>query len=147
VSFVQTMISYLSHLENKELKKAATKQQIVLLLRKYPLRRSHLKTVVKKFGFNSKQAASLSGVALRTYQRQSPTTKLSSHTSENLVKLSEVYENGLRAFDGNADQFKAWLKGPVPFFGNGTPEDFLLSPMGTEVVNEELLRIEHGMFA
>ena len=140
------MISYLSHLNVPSLRKVGTRQDLVVAIRKNPLKKSNLLSVTRKFRFSNKQAAKIGGVGLRTFQRQRSTAHLSVSASESLLKLAEVYENGLQAFDGDAAAFMKWLLAPIPALNNSTPVDMLTSQMGAQLVNEELLRIEYGLF-
>ena len=141
------MISYLHHLHVHSLRKAGTRQDLVLAIRKNPLKKSNLLSLTKKFRFSNKQAAKIGGVGLRTFQRQRSSAPLSVSASESVLKLAEVYENGLNAFDRDKAGFLNWLKSSIPALNNLIPAEMLTSQMGADLVNEELLRIEYGLFA
>jgi len=107
-----------------------------------------LMAVSRKFGFSNRQAAVIGGMGLRTFQRQKATSELSVSASESVLKLAEVYDSGLKAFDGNVTDFVRWLNSSIPALGNRRPVDLLMSGrLGAEIVNDELLRIEYGIFA
>lgn len=141
------MFSFLSYVNEPSLKWVNTRQDLVISLQKNPLKKKALMTVTKRFGMSNAQAAKIGGLSLRTYQRQKPVDDLSPQASESVVKLAEVYETGLHTFDGNEAALLQWLKKPIPSLGNQIPEDMLVSVMGADIVNEELLRIEHGVFS
>lgn len=86
------------------------------------------------------------GVSIRTFHRQKPGLVLSFPTSETTVKLAEILETGLSAFDGDEDAFLDWLNSEVPAIAYQRPRDLLTSLMGIELVKEELLKIEHGIY-
>mgnify|MGYP000353694700 FL=1 len=66
--------------------------------------------------------------------------------SENVVKLAELYEIGLSAFDNNSESFVTWLDSPIPALNNDKPIHLLSSSLGIDLVKEELLRIEYGVY-
>lgn len=86
------------------------------------------------------------GVSVRTYQRQKRTANISYAASENVLKLAELYEIGLNAFDNNEESFANWLNSPVPAINNEKPIGLLSSNLGIDLVKEELLRIEYGIY-
>ncbi len=141
------MIPYLNHLNVPSLKKVGTRHDLVLAIRTRPLKKANLLSVTRKFKFSNKQAARVGGMALRTFQRQKPSYSLSIPASESVLKLAEVYENGMKAFDGNEPAFMSWLKAPIPALNYTIPEEMLTSSMGADLINEELLRIEFGLFS
>ncbi len=116
-------------------------------LNKRPLRKSDLDQVTKKLRLSNSMAAKIVGKALRSYQRQNRQSKLSIAASENVLILSELYSNGLKAFDMDEESFLKWLNAPIPALNNLKPIQMITSQMGIGLVNEELLRIEYGVFA
>jgi putative toxin-antitoxin system antitoxin component (TIGR02293 family) len=141
-------LRYLSHVKDSTLKKVSSRQELVEVINKKPLKKSALMAVTKKFHFSNKQAAAIGGMGLRTYQRQKNTSDLSVSASESVLKLAEVYESGMKAFDNNVTRFVEWLNASIPALNNRRPVDLLMSGrLGAEIVNDELLRIEYGIFA
>ena len=141
------MISFLSHLKEPKLNKVSSRQELYFRIRSNPLRKVNLESVAKKFKFSNKQAAAIGGFALRTYQRRKPSTALSVQASESLLKLAEVYDTGMKAFNNDEQAFMEWLKTPIPALKNKVPVEMLTSAMGSELVNQELLRIEYAIFS
>ena len=45
------------------------------------------------------------------------------------------------------ERLNAWLETPNVALGSNKPKDLLDSNFGTQLVNDELDRIEHGIFA
>lgn len=86
------------------------------------------------------------GVSVRTFQRQRKTANITSAASENVVKLAELFEVGLATFDNDEESFLNWLNGPIPALNNEKPITLLSSNLGIDLVKDELLRIEHGVY-
>ncbi len=66
--------------------------------------------------------------------------------SDKALRLMRVMEEGMRVF---ADQNKAqgWLRRPCRALGGKKPIDLLQSETGARLVENELMRIDHGIFA
>ena len=93
-----------------------------------------------------KETADLIGVSVRTYQRQKSTTPISNAASENVLKLAELFQSGLNAFDNDERAFVSWLNSLIPALNNETPVHMLSSGLGIDLVRDELLRIEYGIY-
>ncbi len=115
-------------------------------IRQRPLKKRHVVFISYKLGLPQKDTAELIGVSIRTYQRQSKTTSMTFAASENILKLAELYEIGLSAFDNSSDSFVTWLDSPIPALNNDKPIQLLSSSLGIDLVKEELLRIEYGVY-
>lgn len=91
--------------------------------------------------------AELLPITERTIQRYS----LKDHffnrvTSEQILKLAEVTARGVAVFD-NKDKFLSWMNQPHAALANRTPMNLFSSRFGTEMILDELGRIEHGLFS
>lgn len=140
------MMKFLEHLEEKSLMSIDTRQRLWHAVREHPLRKRHVEQISHKLGLHQKDTAELIGVSVRTYQRQSKTTPMTFAASENILKLAELYEIGLSAFDNDTKSFVTWLDMPVPALNNEKPIHLLSSGLGIDLVKEELLRIEYGVY-
>jgi putative toxin-antitoxin system antitoxin component (TIGR02293 family) len=116
-----------------------------LVIQKWPLRKSHLEFIAKKFGLKKQQAAAIAGVSKSTYHRWKSSKDLSSSAAESIFKLAEVYDSGLLVFDKDEESFMAWLNSSVPSVGYDKPTELLDTRTGMELVNDELLRLEYGV--
>lgn len=123
-----------------------TRQRLWHAVREHPLRKKHVEHISQKLGLQQKDTAELIGVSVRTYQRQSKATLMTSAASENILKLAELYEMGLSAFDHNEESFLTWLESPIPALNNEKPVQLLSSGLGIDLVKEELQRIEYGVY-
>ncbi len=90
------------------------------------------------------QLARLLAVSERTLQRYPPAKHFNPLISERVLRLAEVAARGIEVF-GDQDRFLAWMNQPNVALGGRTPLSLLGSSFGTEMVLEELGRIEHGV--
>lgn len=139
-------MKFLEHLGEKSLTKIDSRQRLWHAIRDRPLLKKHVEHISHKLGLQQKDTAELIGVSVRTYQRQSKTTPMTFAASENILKLAELYEIGLSAFDGDSNSFITWLDSPIPALNNDKPIQLLSSGLGIDLVKEELLRIEYGVY-
>jgi putative toxin-antitoxin system antitoxin component (TIGR02293 family) len=110
------------------------------------LKKKHAIRIASKFGMQQKDVAELIGISVRTFQRQEDNEIISSAASENVLKLAELYETGLAAFDNDKESFQMWMNAIIPALNNEKPIDLLTSNLGIDLVREELLRIEYGIY-
>ena len=93
-----------------------------------------------------KETAIILNISERTLQRYIPTDILSKDVSDRTLHLQRLYERGTDVF-GSLNNFKSWMKTPVLIFNNQLPISFLDTIFGFELLEDELGRIEHGIFA
>lgn len=140
------MIKYLIHIHAPELKGVSSKTQLIGLLRKHPLKKSGILSISKKFGFTPAEIALLMGVSIRTYHRQKASSPISVSASELGIKLAELYEVGLMTFNNDQEALLKWLSSPIPAINNQVPHELITTSLGIELVKDELMRIEHGVY-
>jgi putative toxin-antitoxin system antitoxin component (TIGR02293 family) len=83
-------------------------------------------------------------VTLRTIQRYSSQDHLNKVVSEYVLHIAEVVARGEEVF-GDRKTFMNWLEQPSTPFGGQSPESLLNSRIGTDMVLDELMRLEHGI--
>lgn len=88
----------------------------------------------------------LIGVSERTALRRRAEGYLKPDEADRLLRIGRIYEEATRVF-GEERKAAGWLNHPSPFFYNATPLSMLDSDGGTQMVSEELWRIEYGEFA
>ena len=91
-----------------------------------------------------RQMAELLPITERTIQRYTRRQRFNRVVSEQILQIAEVAVRGTEAF-GDKHKFTSWMKTPSPALGNRTPTSLLSSRFGTEMVLNELGRIEHGV--
>jgi putative toxin-antitoxin system antitoxin component (TIGR02293 family) len=140
------MIKFLEHLGETGLGEIDSRQGLWRAIRQRPLKKRHVISISKKLGLQQKDTAQLIGVSVRTYQRQRRTANITNAASENVLKLAELFEIGLTTFDNDEESFLNWLNASIPALNNEKPITLLSSNLGIELVKDELLRIEHGIY-
>ena len=66
-------------------------------------------------------------------------------TSERIIKTAELYQKGFEVF--GEEKFKKWMDTPTKALGGKKPIGLLHTTKGVEYLMEEVIRIEHGIFA
>ncbi len=66
--------------------------------------------------------------------------------SEKLIEMTEVTLQGLETF-GDQSKLNLWLNTPSMAFEGITPVDLLSDSYGKDLVMEELIKIDHGIFS
>ena len=93
-----------------------------------------------------KQMASILPVTERTLLRCAPKRHLSATVSEQVLQIAEAVALGTQVF-GSRDRFLSWLSQPSTALADRAPLELLGSRFGTELVMDELGRIEHGVYS
>lgn len=95
---------------------------------------------------SSKQVADLLPVTERTLQRYSPRQHFNQAVSEQVIHIAEVLAKGIEIFKEKS-KLLLWLNTPHKVFSGNTPFSLLGSRFGSELVLEELGRIEFGVYS
>ena len=96
--------------------------------------------------FSWKQVASLLPVTERTLQRYSLNQHFNPAVSEQVLHIAGVLAKGAEVFQDKR-KFLLWLNTPHKVFSSKTPFAMLSSRFGTELILEELGRIEFGVYS
>jgi putative toxin-antitoxin system antitoxin component (TIGR02293 family) len=88
------------------------------------------------------------GMSQRTYQRHTSTSvsHLSPEQSGRTWKLAEILARATSVF-GSKEEAEQWLERPAMGLNQRKPIDLLATPAGLELVEEFLVRLEHGVYA
>jgi putative toxin-antitoxin system antitoxin component (TIGR02293 family) len=87
------------------------------------------------------------GVSLRTVQRRTnaPRSRLSQEQSGRTWKFAEILAKATDVF-GDQTEAEDWLTRPAMVLDDRRPADLLSSPVGVEMVEQLLGRLEHGVY-
>jgi putative toxin-antitoxin system antitoxin component (TIGR02293 family) len=96
--------------------------------------------------FSIGQIAELLPISERTIQRYARRHHFNRVVSEQILQIAEVAAKGIEVFE-DKDDFLSWMKQRNTALGNKKPLTLLSSRFGTEMVLDELGRIEHGVFS
>jgi len=96
--------------------------------------------------FSMSQMAELLPVTERTLQRYAPNEHFNRVVSEQILQIAQVAAKGAEVFE-DKDRLLSWMNHPNTALGNRSPMSLLSSRFGTEMVLDELGRIDHGVFS
>ena len=71
--------------------------------------------------------------------------RLSADESDRLVRVLHLHDVALRTFD-DAEKATAWLRSPNRALSGEKPLELIVTSTGARVVEDALLRIEHGVY-
>lgn len=81
------------------------------------------------------------------HRREAPGQTLSSEEGDKAVRIARVFARARQAFAGRPHYAGIWLREPKTALGDRTPFQLLATESGAIAVEEQLIAIEHGMFA
>lgn len=87
------------------------------------------------------------GMSMRTFQRHkdSPAKALSQDQSGRAWRFAEILAKATAVF-GSQPEAEAWLERPATGLDRQRPIDLLATPVGAELVEDFLTRLEHGVY-
>jgi putative toxin-antitoxin system antitoxin component (TIGR02293 family) len=71
---------------------------------------------------------------------------LSPEESDRLARVLDLHDTALRTFD-DAEKASAWLRTPNRALSGEIPLDLVVTSTGARLVEDALLRIEHGIYS
>lgn len=98
------------------------------------------------FGFSPDKLANMLPVTLRTIQRYRNTQKFNPNISEHIIQLARLMVLGTEVFESR-ENFLRWFTTPNMALGGKIPADLVNLQAGAQLVMDELIRIDHGVFA
>lgn len=105
-----------------------------------------LMNLSQQLSFSLSEIARILHISERTLQRYGDDEKLSADTSERAILLSQLYQHGTQVF-GDLENFKEWMRTPLPAFNYQPPISLLDTTFGFQLIQDELGKIAHGIFA
>ena len=84
-------------------------------------------------------------ISRSTWHRRKKVGKLDFNLSDKVFQLSKLLEYAESVF-GNKDKVRLWFKVPSIVFENRRPVELVGSLSGMNLINDELIRIEHGVY-
>ena len=72
---------------------------------------------------------------------------LSPEESDRLARVLDLHDIALRTFDDDADKAGTWLRTPNRGLSGEIPLDLVVTSTGARLVEDTLLRIEHGVYS
>lgn len=97
------------------------------------------------FGFTSGELAEIAGRSESIISRIDAGEPLTSVEYESLQRLIRFKLHALRVF-GNKQKAMLWTRNQCRALADAIPIELLISEAGAQIVEEELFRIEHGIY-
>lgn len=98
------------------------------------------------FGFTPDRLAYMLPVTLRTIQRYKNAQKFNPIISEHIIQLARLMVRGTEVFESR-ENFLRWFTTPNTALGGKVPSELVNLQTGAQLVMDELIRIDHGVFA
>ena len=105
-----------------------------------------LNHLIKYTSLTIGQMAKLLPITERTLQRYSGGDCFNPAVSEQILEIAHIVARGEEVF-GDKKKFMAWMNYENPAIANKKPFDLLNSRFGTDLIIDELGRIEHGVIS
>lgn len=118
---------------------------LIPLIRK-GLAKKNLEKLMHSTGLDLSAMSGILHVSTRTLHRYTGESILNPDISERLLEIARLYARGQEVF-GDLDSFKGWIQEPVPALGYKKPLEYLDTSIGIRLLQDELGRIEHGVFS
>jgi len=106
---------------------------------------AHSVDKLRDFGFTMDEIYRFVAPRRTLARRAGNSEPLTVAESDSVRRVLRVCETATRIFE-HWDRAEAWLREPCPALNNVIPVNLLESESGARLVEDELLRIEHGIF-
>ena len=130
----------------KVLRMRIQRRQDLIALGHRGVTKGALLNLARFLSFPIDQIAELLPISERTIQRYTRSQYFNRAVSEQILQIAEVVAKGVEVFE-DRDRFLTWMQQPNVALGNKTPVSLLSSRFGTQMVLDELGRIEHGVLS
>jgi putative toxin-antitoxin system antitoxin component (TIGR02293 family) len=130
----------------KVLRMKIQRRQDLIALGHRGVTKGALLNLARFLSFPIDQIAELLPISERTIQRYTRGQHFNRAVSEQILQIAEVVAKGVEVFE-DRDRFLTWMQQPNVALGNKTPVSLLISRFGTQMVLDELGRIEHGVLS
>ena len=101
------------------------------------------KELISSIGENEKEFEHVLPSSISSMQKK---PRYDKETSERIYEISRLFGLGYQVFD-SPDLFREWLWTPSKALGGKKPFDLLDSSFGFELVENEIIRIQHNVYS
>lgn len=101
------------------------------------------KELIKSIGATEKEFENIIPASISSMQKKAVYGK---GTSERIYELAGLFGLGYRVFDSQED-FKLWLMTPSRTLGGKKPFELLDSSFGFQLVENEIIRVQHNVYS
>jgi len=131
---------------NKKIPKRSNSAFTYIKIIRSGLKSKSVNSFIKHSSLTKKQVSRMIHISERTLQRNPPDKIIDTTSSERLIDLTRLFHKGITVFN-EKEKFITWLNRPNRALDNQKPIDLIETNMGINLVIDELLRIEHGVFS
>jgi putative toxin-antitoxin system antitoxin component (TIGR02293 family) len=107
------------------------------------VKKSEWKEFIAEIGSTEKEFENILPTSISSMQKK---VLYDRETSERIYELARLFGLGCVVFD-SISAFKKWLMTPSKALGNKLPFELLDSSLGFEMVENEMIRIQHNVYA
>lgn len=131
---------------NKKLSEHSNAAFTYIRIIKEGLKSKSVASFIKHSSLTKKQVSKMIHVSERTLQRNPEDKLMDPSSSEKLVDLARLFYKGINVFE-DKEKFITWLNRPNKALDNQLPIELIETNLGVDLVIDELLKIEHGVFS
>ncbi len=128
----------------KGLSRTAKSRHKLLLMAREGVPKNVLVRLAKALKLSPKELAAILQISERTLQRFGTSGLLNAALSSRVVQLVEIHERGIEVF-GDAETLRDWLRTKSIVLGE-PPIELLDTPLGAQMVLDEIMRIAYGVY-
>lgn len=110
---------------------------------RHGVKKTDWKELISHIGSTEKEFAEILPASISSMQKKLVYGK---ETSERIYELAKLFGLGFSVFDSQ-ENFKKWLITPSKALGNKKPFDLLDSSFGFDMVENEIIRIQHNVYS
>jgi putative toxin-antitoxin system antitoxin component (TIGR02293 family) len=107
---------------------------------------SVFETLQKEIGLTQKQLSALLGISPQTISRRKQNNHFNTVESDILYRVALVFAYTVTVF-GDIEKARVWLKRPNDGLGGEIPLNLLDTDIGSQQVEDELHRINYGIYS
>lgn len=104
-----------------------------------------LKKIQEFTSLSSKEIAQILPVSERQLVRYSKDHILRKDISAHLIQIVKLFDKGYDVF--SEDKFQRWIRSAIIVLNDKRPIDFMDTPIGINMLEDILGRIEHGVYS
>lgn len=110
------------------------------------IKSSSIASFLKHSNLSQKQLSKIIHLSERTLQRNSPEKLLDLGASEKLIELCRLFHKGITVFN-NKEKLLLWISRTNLPLNKQTPLELMETSLGMDIVLDELIKIEQGVFS
>ena len=93
----------------------------------------------------NKELSNILPISERQLARYKEDQILKKSIASHLIQLVELFENVYDLF--GEEKFRKWIRTKIIAIGNNTPIELMDTPIGMQIVEDLIVRIEHGVYS